>query len=155
MDKTPSLSRAVIGLTLLIAATAAGYLALRWGSNNENESGLGQRGDEIRFVRSGGFAGQTTAVLMEKDGTVRLLDTSEPGQKTGPVDVAPRNVDRVFGAIQQSDWPDQEEIYPPGGCADCYRYDITYQGTHVRVFDPVPEQYAGVTRLLGRLADRL
>ena len=154
MDKTPSLTRALVGLTLLIAAIAGGYLALKWGSDKENEDGSGGTGDEIRFVRSGGFTGQTTTVVLQEDGRVRL-ETPEPGREAAGAEVAPRRIDRIFAAIEESDWPDREELYPPTGCADCYQYDITYRGTHVRLFEPVPAQYERVTRMLSRLVDRL
>jgi hypothetical protein len=154
MDKTPSLTRALVGLTLLIAAIAGGYLALKSASDNENEQSRAGGGD-VLFVRSGGVAGERVRLSLQEDGTVRWARAGSDGATNAREDVV-RNVDPIFNALDAAGWPDQEEIYPPTpGCADCYQYDITFRGTHVRVFDPAPQQYAQVTRLLGRLADRL
>jgi hypothetical protein len=154
MDKTPSLTRALIGLTLLIAAIVGGYLALKAASDSERQKEVEEDTSSIRFVRSGGIAGRTAVLVLDESGSGRVTEDAGTGTKTKRVDLTARDRTRLATAFEAAGWPDDEELYPPGGCADCYQYDITYSGVHVRLFDPIPVQYRRVVRVVGSVLDR-
>ena len=147
MDKTPSLTRALIGLTLLIAAIVGGYLALRAGSDSERRKEARERGTAIRFVRSGGWGGTATLVI-DDEGSGRITEENGAGKTANPVDLKARDETRIVTAFSETSWPEKSKFYSTGGCADCYLYNITYGGVRVSFSLRTPKRFTKVVRVV-------
>jgi hypothetical protein len=149
VDKTPSLTKALVGLTLLIAAIVGGYLALKSASDTERANDAGGTSGVIRYTRSGGFTGEATTLVLQSDGTGHV--TKEKGPKKS-VALSEKEMRALEEALDDAGLPRIGMANNPGGCADCYQYDITYEGARVVVFPPVPDDFRPALRALNRAA---
>ena len=79
---------------------------------------------EVTLVRSGGFAGMTTTITVQADGTVSITNSSE----ALPEAVLPQpELDELHAIVSDPEFADLRETYvPPGGvCCDLYTYTVT------------------------------
>ena len=156
MDQTPSLRRALVGLALVIAAIAGGYLLLKSASDRAGDDGTGGGGgpnEVVRFVRSGGFVGETHRLVLHESGrgTLHGQNIDKPGVS---IDIGKRRLD---GLVEQLDevWPEERDtINDPNACADCYQYDITYDGVRVTLFGIVPDRFKKPIQELSGIVER-
>ena len=79
---------------------------------------------EVTLVRSGGFAGITTTVTVEADGTVLITNNSD----ALPEVIIPQSeLDSIHAIVSNPEFADLRDTFvPPGGvCCDLYTYTVT------------------------------
>jgi hypothetical protein len=133
MDKTPSLTRALVGLTLLIAVIAGGYLALKWGSDNENER---DRIEEpqvlVRFEGIQSWEGRVAKLTLLTDGTgtVSFRNESRPNStRSADLALTDKEVRSVVETLEATPLAKKGIIWSDSGCFDCNEYRIEYNGS--------------------------
>ena len=157
MDQTPSLRRALLGLALVIAAIVGGYLVLNTASDDASKSGASPDGDgsesqeTVRFLRSGGWTGAHTTLVVAGDGTGTLRG-SEIEKENIAIDIGEARGSELFRQLDDA-WP-QKTISFPSNCMDCYQYDVAYKGVLLTFHDGAPGLFKKPIQQLSRIMDR-
>jgi hypothetical protein len=156
MDKTPSLTRALVGLTLLIAVIAGGYLALKWGSDNENENAA-QRDEPsvlVKYEEIGGWTGEETRMTLLTDGT-GSVSWEKPHIKgkhaEAEVTLADRELHSLTAALDATPLG-KRRIRPNAVCYDCNEYTIEYRGASVKIWLP-NKRFRPAIRILDEISE--
>ena len=82
----------------------------------------------LTYQRSGGFAGLTQRLEVLSDGTATIEGT---GGKSREFEVSDERVRRLTDTLEDIDWARAADEPENTVCADCFIYDIAYQGRRV------------------------
>jgi hypothetical protein len=108
----------------------------------------------LRYQRSGGFAGvqEDLRVAPERRATLLTRIAGEP--KTTHFVLSAKAVEALRAGFRRAGWRQIESPGNQAGCADCFLYQIAYQGRVVR-FDSVtfPKPLAPVVRRLDAIVE--
>ncbi len=82
----------------------------------------------LTYQRSGGFAGLNQRLEVLADGTATLEGT---GGKSSEFEVSDEHVRRLTDTLEDIDWARAADEPENTVCADCFIYDIAYEGRRV------------------------
>lgn len=85
----------------------------------------------IQFAAEGGFTGQMRSISITDDGSTQVEVSGR--QRQGQL--APATVDAIRDALDASGLFEQDRIDESPSGADLQRYELTYRGATVVVFD--------------------
>lgn len=119
--------------------------------DGQTESGDATLAGELRFVRSGGFAGVNQELVVHPDGTATV---AADGGSPEPLELSTDQVARLGSLVEETDLgalgtaPD-DDVH----VADDFVYELQYGEQHVTVADsdlgdPYPQLIAELTELL-------
>ncbi|MDQ5814814.1 MAG: hypothetical protein M3516_00765 [Actinomycetota bacterium] len=132
------MSRKIVGLAVFvvaIAAAAAGAFFLI-DAGDDPRNAPQDSFVFVDFTRSGGFTGITQHLLVRTDGEA-VLTTGEGAAdaQTIEFDLAPETLDRLERVLPEAVRGLDEEPRSGVGCADCFQYDLIYEGVRYTFFD--------------------
>lgn len=159
MERTPSLRRAIIGLTLLIAATVASYLALQSASDGRSSSA----GEEVssvlvRYSELGGWTGELVKLTVREDGTGSASLESVVNTKKGssaPIDLSPTELRSIVTSMEDTPLKKTGRDLVKATCMDCNEYTIHYKGSSLKAWRINSIFRAAIKELRGVAKDAL
>jgi hypothetical protein len=103
----------------------------------------------VTFHRTGGIAGVDDRVTVKAD---RHVTVRSRGSSAGHRRISVAAIRRLRHALKEARLGRPPPQGPPGGCADCFHYTISYGGHHVQLSeDRVPDRMRRAIDLLSRL----
>lgn len=121
-----------------IAKTAAAALAVAvglgaCGSSDSSSDGTTttepDRAGLIAYAVTGGIAGISERLVIEVDGNATLVSGFKPGQQsTARFTLPDAELNDLRDKLEAADLPSLPKS-PETGCADCFEYTLTYDGT--------------------------
>ncbi len=113
---------AVLALVLTLGVTAC---------SDETTPAQGDPGTPrtlLTYQRSGGFAGLAQRLEVLSDGTATIEGT---GGKSSEFEVSDERVRQLTDTLEDIDWARAADEPENTVCADCFIYDIAYEGRRV------------------------
>lgn len=143
---------ALFGLAVAIAAVAGTFYLL------DADEEPGDAGPDPRvlvdFTRSGGFTGITQQLIVYADGRATLMAAEgATDTETTETDLEQGTFERLRRLLPEAVETLDEEPDMNGTCADCFQYDLIYEGVRYTFFDV--QRAEQVTMLLGTLDEAI
>jgi hypothetical protein len=111
-------------------------------------------GGSLSYVRSGGLAGETQELTIQRDGRATVTSDLGGADKASDFMLTDSERDQVAGLVQEADLATLEARKTPP-VADGYAYELTYGGRTIRwEMGATPERAAKLVRILGGLAEK-
>ena len=149
----PIVSRKIWGLALFGLAIAIAVVAGTFYLLDEDEGSENAGSDPrvlVDLTRSGGFTGITQQLIVFGDGRA-ILTTGEgtPDAETTEADLTPDTFERLQRVLPEVVSTLDEEPEPKLTCADCFQYDLIYDGVRYTFFElPKVKQITMLIRVL-------
>ncbi len=144
----PSLRRSLLGLTFMILVVVAGFAALMLGGRSAVQE------DEdvfVRYRRSGGFTGETAALVVRDGGAARATFERGGEERERSFELSGADMEALEEVFVDAPWPEVSQILPPPeAAADIFQYDLEFEGVSVRSYDPLPPRVRPVVLYLER-----
>jgi hypothetical protein len=114
-------------MTRLVPFVALALAGLA-GCGGDDATSPAESGTLVTYERTGGFASMPESLVIEADGAATVEAGVDPARETFQLDAD--ELEQVRSELEAADF-EAVESGVPTGCADCYEYDITYDGTTV------------------------
>jgi hypothetical protein len=138
----------VIRLVPTIALALVGLA----GCGGDDAGSTTESGTLVAYARTGGFASMPESLVIGADGAGTVEAGVDPARESFQLDAD--DLEQVGSELETADF-DAVDSGVPTSCADCYEYEIAYNGTTVSYDESqdVPESVDAAVAHLGEIAD--
>jgi hypothetical protein len=137
-------------LAQALAVLAAALLAAGCGDDDQAPEAP-ESGPLVTYARSGGVAGVPERLVVERDGAATVEVGIEGARQSFelPVD----ELEQLRSELEAADFESVDDPPSPPTCADCFVYEIVYDGTTISYDDanPPPESVSSVVASLAAI----
>jgi hypothetical protein len=135
----------------LSALVCGALLAASGCGNDDSNADPPQSGPLVTYARSGGFASMPEQLVVEADGTA-TVEAGVSGART-TFELSAGQLDQLRAELEAADFDAVEQPPGPTACADCYSYEVVYDGTTISYddADTPPASVTAVVALLSRI----
>jgi hypothetical protein len=141
-------------VTRLVALFAGLAIALPGCGGGDSTSTTADTGGTlVTYIRTGGFASMPIRMEIQADGSAAVVAGVDPAREAFEIDAD--ELGRLRSELDDADLGSYETPAEPTGCADCYEYQIAYNGTTIAYdeSEKVPEEITTAVAHLSDLAD--
>ena len=115
----------------------------------DDDTTTADTGTLVTYARTGGVASMPVSLEIQPDGSATVEAGVDPARET--FEVASEELEQLRSELDAADFESFEPPAVPSGCADCYAYEVTYDGTTVS-YDESQEVPASITAAVAHLS---
>ena len=134
---------------LPLALLATALLAAGCGDDDPPPEAPPESGPLVTYARSGGVASVPESLVVEADGAATVVAGIDGARLS--FRLSDRELEQLRSELDAADFESVEDPPSPPTCADCYVYEIVYDGTTIS-YDEANPPAESVTDVVGTLA---